>query len=110
MDFTDAKKVFPEAKTEAAFMEGADGDAHLPVQLRFAELARLTPMEYGITRLHAIAALIKMLHVWASGPWRSILTWLERRQSSMMQDRLGPNRANIGPFKAGASPTSWPTR
>jgi NADH-quinone oxidoreductase subunit H len=30
----------------------------------------------------------------------SILTWLERRQSSMMQDRLGPNRANIGRFKA----------
>ena len=29
----------------------------------------------------------------------SILTWMERRQSSMMQDRLGPNRANIGPFK-----------
>ncbi|MFH0903030.1 MAG: complex I subunit 1 family protein [Pseudomonadota bacterium] len=25
-----------------------------------------------------------------------ILTWAERRQSSMMQDRLGPNRANIG--------------
>ena len=28
-------------------------------------------------------------------PMASILTWMERRQSSMMQDRLGPNRANI---------------
>lgn len=32
-------------------------------------------------------------------PLASVLTWMERRQSAMMQDRLGPNRANIGPIK-----------
>jgi NADH-quinone oxidoreductase subunit H len=33
-------------------------------------------------------------------PVASLLTWAERRQSAMIQDRLGPNRANIGPFRA----------
>jgi len=32
-------------------------------------------------------------------PLASILTWMERRQSAMMQDRIGPTRANIGPFR-----------
>ena len=32
-------------------------------------------------------------------PLAGLLTWAERRQSSMMQDRRGPNRANIGSFR-----------
>ena len=33
-------------------------------------------------------------------PFASLLTWAERRESAMMQDRLGPNRAAIAGFKA----------
>jgi NADH-quinone oxidoreductase subunit H len=29
----------------------------------------------------------------------ALLTWADRRQSSMLQDRVGPNRANIGSFR-----------
>jgi NADH-quinone oxidoreductase subunit H len=29
----------------------------------------------------------------------ALLTWADRRQSAMLQDRLGPSRANIGPLR-----------
>jgi NADH-quinone oxidoreductase subunit H len=58
-------------------------------------------MEYGSLGFNVLAALIKILFMILGFlmPLASILTWMERRQSAMMQDRLGPNRANIGPIK-----------
>src|SRR5580692_2916526 len=59
-------------------------------------------LSYGSLSFNILAAVVKILFMILGFlmPLASILTWLERRQSSMMQDRLGPNRANIGPFKA----------
>jgi NADH-quinone oxidoreductase subunit H len=59
-------------------------------------------MDYGTLGFSILAAIAKIAFMILGFlmPLASIMTWMERRQSAMMQDRLGPNRANIGPFRA----------
>src|SRR4051812_40212641 len=59
-------------------------------------------MDHGSLGFNVLAAVIKIAFMILGFlmPLASIMTWMERRQSAMMQDRLGPNRANIGPIKA----------
>jgi NADH-quinone oxidoreductase subunit H len=52
----------------------------------------LSPWFLALIKLVLLVLLVVM-------PIASLLTWVERKQSAMMQDRVGPNRAAIGPFK-----------
>jgi NADH-quinone oxidoreductase subunit H len=52
----------------------------------------LSPWFLALIKLILLVLLVVM-------PIASLLTWAERKQSAMMQDRIGPNRAQIGPFR-----------
>jgi len=70
----------------------------------------VSTFDYGQTGFLVIEAIIKILFMVLGFlmPLASILTWMERRQSSMMQDRLGPNRANIPlPWKWRGKQANW---
>lgn len=55
-------------------------------------------LPYGSVAFGALAALLKSaaLILGFIMLLAGVLTWMERRQSAMMQDRVGPTRANIG--------------
>src|SRR6185437_6014943 len=88
-------------QVQAAVHEGGRlGARAAPRAAPLRRVSRLT-MEYGSLGFNVISAVIKIAFMILGFlmPLASILTWMERRQSAMMQDRLGPNRANIGPLK-----------
>jgi NADH-quinone oxidoreductase subunit H len=64
---------------------------------------------YGRPGFIALVALVEIVFfMLVLGPGiASILTWLERRQSAMMQDRVGPNRAYLLPPRKGETRGRW---
>jgi NADH-quinone oxidoreductase subunit H len=57
----------------------------------------MDPWFQALIKLALLVLLVVM-------PIASLLTWMERKQSAMMQDRIGPNRAAIGPWRGWGIP------
>lgn len=64
-------------------------DSEASVAIRFEDPAWTT--QYLLPALAKILLLVMGFIM----PLASLLTWMERKQSAMMQDRVGPNMANI---------------
>ncbi|MEO8843731.1 MAG: complex I subunit 1 family protein [Kofleriaceae bacterium] len=88
---TTGTKCFQFAATGEYGFHSASYDGTVFVRSSIAELI------FGLLDSAAIKWVFLILVIVM--PLASLLTWAERRQSAMMQDRLGPNRANIGPIK-----------
>jgi NADH-quinone oxidoreductase subunit H len=50
--------------------------------------------------IHSLVKIVAIVFVFVLG-LATVLTWVERKYSAILQDRIGPNRANIGKFRLG---------
>ncbi|MCH9686245.1 MAG: NADH-quinone oxidoreductase subunit H [Deltaproteobacteria bacterium] len=82
-----AANEFREGKSRLVF--SVDGVPHTGMPIRFEDPSWVT--QYMLPALVKILLLVLGFIM----PLASLLTWMERKQSAMMQDRVGPNRANI---------------